>query len=132
MPDGTVERICGRTRRRSLFRRRRVEAPALVRAATHWITLAAENGYAAAMHDLAFFYEQGRGLPLDYVRAYAWYSRAIAAGDASSVDRLKNLSQIMTRRQIDQADSLVSQRSISPQRSSDLSTPASFSLLPNP
>jgi len=111
---------------------RGIGVPLDYRAAAHWITLAAENGHAAAMHNLAFLYEQGKGLPLNYVCAYAWYSRAVAAGDASSVDRLKNLSQIMTRRQIDQADSLVSQRSISPQRSSDLSTPASFSLLPNP
>jgi len=109
-----------------------IGVPLDYRAAAHWITLAAENGHAAAMHNLAFLYEQGKGLPLNYVCAYAWYSRAVAAGDASSVDRLKNLSQIMTRRQIDQADSLVSQRSIPPQRSSDLSTPASLSLLPNP
>ena len=100
-------------------------------AAAHWITLAAEKGHAAAMHDLAFLYEQGKGLPVDYVSAYIWYSRAVAAGDPSSVALLKNLSQVMTRRQIDQADSFMSQRSIPPQRDSDLSTPASLSLLPN-
>jgi TPR repeat protein len=99
--------------------------------AAHWITLAAEKGHAAAMHDLASLYERGIGLPLDYVSAYAWYSRAATAGDASSVDRLKGLSQIMTRRQIDQATSLVSERSIAPRRDSDLS-PTSLSFLPKP
>ena len=100
--------------------------------AAHWITLAAENGYAAAMHDLAYLYERGKGVPLDYVSAYAWYSHAVAAGDASSVECLRNLSQIMTRRQIEQADSLVSERSLPPRPSSDLSTPASLALLSNP
>jgi len=101
-------------------------------AAGHWITLAAEKGHAAAMHALAYLYEQGKGLPLDYVSAYAWYSRAAAAGDAASVDCLKHLSQIMTRRQIDQAASFVSLQSIIRERGSDLSIPASLSLLPNP
>jgi len=100
--------------------------------AAHWITLAAENGYAAAMHDLAYLYERGKGVPLDYVSAYAWYTHAVAAGDASSVERLRNLSQIMTRRQIEQADSLVSQRSLPNRRGSDLPTPASLALLSNP
>jgi hypothetical protein len=38
----------------------------------------------------------------------------------------------MTHRQIDQATSSVSQQSIIRERGSDLSTPASLSLLPNP
>jgi len=101
-------------------------------AAAHWIGLAAEKGLAAAMRDLAYLYEGGKGLPLDYVSAYAWYSRAVAAGDGPSVDRLKNLSQIMTRRQIEQADSLVSERSIPLQRGTALSAPSSRSLFPDP
>ena len=115
-----------------LFYFKGIGVPLDYHAAGHWITLAAENGYAAAMHDLAHLYERGKGLPLDYVSAYAWYSRAAAAGDASSVDSVKHLSQIMTRRQIDQATSSVPQQSIIRERGSDLSTPASLSLLPNP
>ena len=100
--------------------------------AAHWARLAADQGNPRAFALLGYLYETGKGLPLDYVSAYAWYSRAVAAGDTSTSDRLKSLSQIMTRRQIDQADSLVSARSIPAQRSSDLSASSPNSLFPNP
>jgi len=100
--------------------------------AAHWARLAADQGNPRAFALLGYLYETGKGLPLDYVSAYAWYSRSVAAGNTSISDRLKSLSQIMTRRQIDQADSLVAARSITPQQGSDLSAPSANSLFPNP
>ena len=66
--------------------------------------LAAEDGIPQAQADLAYLYESGRGVPLDSVAAYGWYSRAIAGGDKTSAERRKNLSRIMTKRQLDAAN----------------------------
>jgi len=71
--------------------------------AARWEDLAARQGYPLAESGLALLYESGRGLPLDYVAAYAWYSRAIADGDKSGAARLKSLTGLMTPRQITQA-----------------------------
>ncbi len=62
-----------------------------------------EKGLPAAATSLGFLYEHGKGVPLDYVAAYAWYSRAISAGDSASNERRKQLAQIMTRKQLDEA-----------------------------
>ena len=101
-------------------------------AAAHWITLAAEKGHPSAMRDLGYLYESGKGLPLNYVSAYVWYSRAVAGGDAPSLDRLKNLSQIMTRHQIDQADSLAFGPAIPTQRGPALSALSLRAFFPSP
>lgn len=100
--------------------------------AAHWARLAANQGHPRAFALLAYLYENGKGLPLDYVSAYAYYARAIAAGDNSSANRLKHLSEIMTRNQLDQANSLISAQSLSPQPSSAPSIPDALSLFPNP
>jgi TPR repeat protein len=100
--------------------------------AAHWARLAADQGHPRAEALLGYLYERGKGLPLDYVAAYAWYSRAVAAGDDSNADRLKSLSQIMTRKQLDEANSLVSAQSLSPQPGSAPAIPAARSLFPNP
>ena len=100
--------------------------------ALKWYRLAADQGHPRALALLGYLSEQGKGLPLDYVSAYAWYSRAIAAGEESSSERLKNLSQIMTRKQLDQANSLLSAQSVSPQHTSAPSDPTVLSLLPTP
>lgn len=76
--------------------------------AAHWARLAAEQGHPRSAALLAYLYEQGKGLPLDYVAAYTWYSRAVATGDHSDEGRLKALSSVMTRKQLDEAKSLVS------------------------
>jgi TPR repeat protein len=49
-------------------------------------------------------YHSGRGVPLDYVSAYAWCSRAAAAGDPTAAKALKQLNSIMTPRQKDLAE----------------------------
>jgi TPR repeat protein len=101
-------------------------------AAAHWIALAAKLGNSSAAADLAYLYETGKGVPLDYVAAYLWYSRAIAIGGTAASPRLKSLSQIMTRKQLDEANTLVSSQSTQPGPSGAPSSPAALSLLPNP
>ncbi len=97
--------------------------------AAYWGRLAAEQGHARAAALLGYLYEHGEGLPLDYVAAYAWYTRALAGGESSNGDRLKSLAQVMTRRQIKEANTLVSAQSGSPE---DGSVPAIRTLLPEP
>ena len=97
--------------------------------AARWLRLAALNGLPGAETNLAYMYEQGRGLPLDYVAAYTWYSRALAAGDASGAGRRNELSHLMTRKQIDEAASLLATFSSQSQRQASPAGASSFSLL---
>jgi TPR repeat protein len=71
--------------------------------AAKWAQRAAEQGYARAQTDLGFLYEQGRGVSLDYVSAYMWYESAAAGGDERARGRIKELSRLMTKRQIAEA-----------------------------
>jgi len=66
--------------------------------------LAAQQGLPGAETSLAYLYEQGQGVPLDYVSAYTWYSRAMGAGNQAAADRRKMLAQVMTRKQLDEAN----------------------------
>ena len=97
--------------------------------AAQWLRLAAQHGLPSAETNLAYLYEQGRGLPLDYVAAYAWYSRALAAGDASGAEHRDQLSHLMTRKQIDEATSLLSTLSAQSQQQPVTATASPFSLL---
>ena len=83
----------------------------------------------SAETNLAYLYEQGKGLPLDYVTAYIWYSRALAAGDAAGADRRKQLSHVMTRKQIDEANSFLSTFSSPSQQQLSQGADETFSLL---
>jgi uncharacterized protein len=75
--------------------------------AARLVRLAVQKGLPGAETSLGFLYEHGKGVPLDYVAAYAWYSRAFAAGDSTSIDRRKQLAQIMTPKQLDEANGLL-------------------------
>jgi TPR repeat protein len=97
--------------------------------AARWLRLAAQHGLPSAETNLAYLYEQGRGLPLDYVAAYIWYSRALAVGDASGADRRNQLSHLMTRKQIDEATSLLATFPSQSQQQSSPSGASTFSLL---
>lgn len=100
--------------------------------AAHWARLAAEQGHPRSEALLAYLYEHGQGLPLDYVSAYAWYSRAFASGDHSDVGRLKALSQMMTRKQLDAANSLISAPTLALRPGSTPPAPVAHVLSPNP
>jgi len=96
--------------------------------AARWLRLAAQQNLPGAETNLAYLYEQGIGVTLDYIAAYAWYSRALAAGDLSGADRRQQLAHLMTRRQIDEAASLLSTSSSQPGNQVPAST-SIFSLL---
>ncbi|KAG0237041.1 hypothetical protein BGW42_001934 [Actinomortierella wolfii] len=49
----------------------------------------AENGYAAAQHNLGRIYERGIGVNVDLDKAILWYGRAAANGHTDSVERMK-------------------------------------------
>jgi uncharacterized protein len=94
--------------------------------AVRLVRLAVQKGLPAAATSLGFLYEHGKGVPLDYVAAYAWYSRAIAAGDFSSTEHRKQLAQIMTRKQLDEACTLLASQ---PPAQSTMSSITAFSLV---
>lgn len=75
--------------------------------AAKWARRAADQGNAQAEAKLGFLYEEGKGVPLDYVTAYKWYSLAVQAGDKESEARIKNLLQLMTGTQINQAEAIL-------------------------
>ena len=75
--------------------------------AARLVRLAARSGLPQAEASMGLLFEQGKGVPLDYVSADTWYSRAAAAGDHFSRDRRKQLAQLMTRKQLDEANALI-------------------------
>ncbi len=64
---------------------------------------AANHGAIRGEFNLAVLYSSGRGVPLDYVSAYMWFSRAASAGDSLAARNLKNLETVMTPHQKEQA-----------------------------
>jgi len=97
--------------------------------AARWLRRAAEQGLPGAETNLAYLYEQGSGVPLNYVAAYTWYSRAIAAGDGSGAERRRQISHLMTRKQADEASSLLTTFSTQPQKQLPADA-GGFSLVP--
>ena len=59
---------------------------------------AAEHGYARAQVNLGDLYAAGKGVSLDYVSAYVWYSLG-STGDSRAAGRIKNLSRLITPKQ---------------------------------
>jgi TPR repeat protein len=92
--------------------------------AARLVRLAVQKGLPVAATSLGFLYEHGKGVPLDYVAAYAWYSRATTAGDTASNERRKHLAQIMTRKQLDEANALATAQ---PPAQSTMSSITAFS-----
>jgi len=63
----------------------------------------AEQGNAHAQIDLGSMYLEGIGVPLNYIKAYLWFSLAKAQGNVVDADILSELSKKMTPEQIAQA-----------------------------
>ena len=51
-------------------------------------------------------YSTGRGVPKDYVQAYAWYNIAVAQGDETAKENLENITKEMTTAGITKAQEL--------------------------
>ena len=65
-----------------------------------------EQGLAEAQLGLGILYEQGWGVPEDYVLAYAWYNLASAQGNEQARDIKDDLRTRMTPDQIAQAQEM--------------------------
>ncbi len=74
-----------------------------------WFRTAAEQGDAYAQVNLGFMYGTGEGVPMNYVKAYMWYSLAKAQGDENAAGFLDILKTPMTPSQITKAQALASE-----------------------
>ena len=63
----------------------------------------AEAGNAKAQTVLGTMYHRGQGVARNSVRAFIWFSRAAARGDAKAKDGLRDVSQTMTPQELSQA-----------------------------
>ena len=74
--------------------------------AVRWYRMAAEQGLARAQYGLGFMYENGEGVPENYVRAYAWLNLAAAQGLQGAVSGKAAVEGLMTAAQITEAQAL--------------------------
>src|SRR5580765_7147289 len=63
----------------------------------------AEQGNAKAQNMLGVMYRRGHGVARNSVRAFVWFSRAAARGDATAKTELREVSQTMTGEELAQA-----------------------------
>ena len=71
-----------------------------------WNLYAAERGDDRYQYRIGLMYEEGRGVPRDYVRAYMWYSLAVTNGWEGSGHRRDQIAEKMTPDQIAEAQRL--------------------------
>lgn len=67
------------------------KAPVDYKQAFKWFQMAANNGCAAAMRNIAFMYDYGQGQKRDSERAFEWYQKAADLGDARAQFALGNM-----------------------------------------
>jgi len=73
----------------------------------------------------------GKGVPLDYVTAYVWYSRAMAGGVKAAAEHRKSITRVLTPKQLDQAKTLLTRDEGQPRTLQQQSAPiASSSFVP--
>ena len=75
--------------------------------AAQWYARAAARGDATARALLASAYLEGRGLPRDPVRAYAWYELAARAGHANAARARDLAAKWLTPEQVGVARALI-------------------------
>jgi TPR repeat protein len=63
----------------------------------------AEQGNAKAQAVLGVMHRKGQGVARNSVRAFVWFSRAAAGGDAKAKAELRDVSQTMTPQELSQA-----------------------------
>ena len=63
----------------------------------------AQRGDAKAQNLLGVMYRRGQGVARNSVRAFVWFSRAAARGDATARAELHEVSQTMTGEELAQA-----------------------------
>jgi uncharacterized protein len=67
------------------------------------VTPIAQRGDRGGQRILGFMYMYEAGVPLDYVRAYMWWSLAAASGDSKSGEYRDSVGKILTPEQLAQA-----------------------------
>lgn len=75
--------------------------------ALKWWIAAAEQGSHVARHSVAVYYYQGKGVPKDYVKAYMWAKLGADQGYGLARGLQDKLRDLMTHRQIEEAELLV-------------------------
>jgi len=74
-----------------------------------WFRKAAEQGDAYAQVNLGFMYGTGEGVPMNYVKAYMWYSLSKAQGNEDAAKGLYIIEKEMTPAQIAKAQELAAE-----------------------
>jgi hypothetical protein len=81
--------------------------------AARWFRLAADQGHVRAQTNLANRYENGRGVPQDYVQAHMWYnlvaSRRTGGFSDSAVEARDKVGRRITPTQIAEAQRLATE-----------------------
>ena len=74
--------------------------------AAHWYEQAARAGLTSAQVLLGSMYIDGRGVPRDGVRAYAWFNRANLDGHTNAARARDSIGNQLTSQQLAQAEAL--------------------------
>ncbi len=70
----------------------------------------------SAKTSLGFMYEEGHGVPQDYVQAHMWFNLAAADGQASAIEGRDVIAKKMTPEQIAEAQRLAREWKPKPSR----------------
>ena len=72
-----------------------------------WYRLAAEQGNASAQNNLGAMYNNGNGVPQDYVYAHMWYNIAASSGKSKNASNNRDIiEKKMSSSQIETAQNL--------------------------
>jgi hypothetical protein len=87
---------------------KRQKAIARYKEAFRLFRLAAEQGDAGAQFNLGVMYNNGKGVPQDYVSAHMWFNLSGSNGDKDAVEKRNIVEKKMTKDQISEAQRLAS------------------------
>ena len=71
-----------------------------------WYRLAADQGLDLAQSNLGNMYDNGYGVPQDYIQAHMWLNLASAQGNEDARELRDTLADMMTPSQIEEAQRL--------------------------
>ena len=77
--------------------------------ALKWLRLAAEQGHDGAQFNLGRMYYEDKGVPEDYVKAYAWINLAASQGEEIAVEAKDRLRPRITAEQVAEAQELAAE-----------------------
>jgi TPR repeat protein len=68
--------------------------------------LAADQGFEEAQYQLGRMYENGQGVPQNYVLAHMWFNLSAARGNVFATDARSDAEKVMSSEQIAEARKL--------------------------